>query len=470
MDCGSKAHELIDSMSFFENDTAFAAFLREHADKHRMFASDKVWYGIQQQVHGRKRWPALGIVCFGVLLLTIIFTVVLSDDSLINTYKNLPNAVSRFEPSSVPTTPAVSRNFLGQVQTVQGLQFPLYTKTVNTTNEVPVEVLAISTPAATVAQANSQLAVAVERNTNMLYSAEEYTPESLLSISMEEIPTPISPVTDKLSEEVPTPDVKPVAAEALETNIKNHWATVPAVGKPKPKKWSVGFNIAGGSSFRNLYANSSNARSFVTIPMAANFDIDVNEAAKHTPGFGMEASVLFGYQLNRSIKLLAGLQYNYRKYNIAVSGYSFDATRLQLANASAITLAGQYSNVGSYHPLTISNSLHEISIPIGVQINLLQSKKMAWVVDAFVQPTHVLDKAPFTLSTDFKSYVNGSPLLRNWNINTAIGTHLQIKTGSTTWQLGPQFRYQQLPTYKDAYPVKEHLYDVSLRLGFLQNF
>ncbi|TAE18548.1 MAG: hypothetical protein EAY72_00590, partial [Bacteroidetes bacterium] len=319
-------------------------------------------------------------------------------------------------------------------------------------------------------EAHHPTANVIAREENELNPLEEYIPASLSTISIGELPASTSAFGDKLAEEAPTPTEAPLATEGLENNNKNHWATVPAVGKPKPKKWSVGFNIAGGSSFRNLYANSSNAASFITIPLAANLDIDVNEAAKHTPGFGMEASALFGYQLNSTIKFLAGLQYNYRKYNIAVSGYSFDATRLQLANASAITLAGQYSNVGNYHPLTISNSLHEISIPLGVQVNLLQGKKIAWVMDAFVQPTHVLDKAPFTLSTDFKSYVNGSPLLRNWNINTAIGTHLQIKSGSTTWQLGPQFRYQQLPTYKDAYPVKEHLYDVSLRLGFLQNF
>ncbi|TAE69915.1 MAG: hypothetical protein EAY68_03200, partial [Bacteroidetes bacterium] len=445
-------------MSFFENDTAFAAFLREHADKHRMFASDKVWYGIQEQVHGRKRWPALGIVGFGVLLLTILFTVALSDDSLINTYKKLPNSPTRFAVSSLPISPATNRNFLRQVQTVQGLQFPLHTNTFAVSEEVHEELLAMNTRTTGTTEAHHPTANVIAREENELNPLEEYIPASLSTISIGELPASTSAFGDKLAEEAPTPTEAPLATEGLENNNKNHWATVPAVGKPKPKKWSVGFNIAGGSSFRNLYANSSNAASFITIPLAANLDIDVNEAAKHTPGFGMEASALFGYQLNSTIKFLAGLQYNYRKYNIAVSGYSFDATRLQLANASAITLAGQYSNVGNYHPLTISNSLHEISIPLCVQVNLLQGKKMAWVMDAFVQPTHVLDKAPFTLSTDFKSYVNGSPLLRNWNINTAIGTHLQIKSGSTTWQLGPQFRYQQLPTYKDAYPVKEHLY------------
>ncbi|TAE15311.1 MAG: hypothetical protein EAY72_05985, partial [Bacteroidetes bacterium] len=132
-------------MSFFENDTAFAAFLREHADKHRMFASDKVWYGIQEQVHGRKRWPALGIVGFGVLLLTILFTVALSDDSLINTYKKLPNSPTRFAVSSLPISPATNRNFLRQVQTVQGLQFPLHTNTFAVSEEVHEELLAMNT-------------------------------------------------------------------------------------------------------------------------------------------------------------------------------------------------------------------------------------------------------------------------------------------------------------------------------------
>lgn len=455
-------------MSFFENDTAFAAFLREQADKHKMFPADKVWYNVQEKIHGRKKWPALGITGFLVLLLATLATVTLDNDSVLTRYKKLP---TKYDVSvaggQLDSNHRILSLFLQEVDVMNRFaQEPSvvaanYYRQKNYSSEA----FANNSPAKSTEVISNGAAGFIENSlpTNPPQSIERY-----------------ALVEERIGYRGTYNDTMPQSLPADELNVKYipkqvlppfSVPTLVSVGKSKLRRWSIGFSIAGGSSFRNLYANSAtNTTSFVAIPMASNINIDINEAAKHTPGFGMEASVLFGYKLNSAIKFLAGLQYNYRRYNIAVSGHSFDATRLQLANASAITLAGQYSNVGNYYPLTISNSIHEISIPLGVQVSLLQGKKLAWVVDAFVQPTHVLDKEPFTLSTDFKSYVNGTPLTRNWNINTAVGTNLQYKTGTTTWQIGPQFRYQQLPTYKDAYPVKEHWYDVSLRIGFMQNF
>jgi hypothetical protein len=56
--------------------------------------------------------------------------------------------------------------------------------------------------------------------------------------------------------------------------------------------------------------------------------------------------------------------------------------------------------------------------------------------------------------------------MRKWNINTSVGINLTYRAGTSSWQIGPQVRYQHLSTYSNAYPIKEHLMDYGIRLGF----
>lgn len=48
------------------------SFLSEQADRHRMYANDRVWRNIQQSLHGTDKWPALTFVS----ILTLAFLAV----------------------------------------------------------------------------------------------------------------------------------------------------------------------------------------------------------------------------------------------------------------------------------------------------------------------------------------------------------------------------------------------------------
>ena len=56
-----------------------------------------------------------------------------------------------------------------------------------------------------------------------------------------------------------------------------------------------------------------------------------------------------------------------------------------------------------------------------------------------------------------------------WNINTGIEAFMQFngKKG-ISWQVGPQIRYQLLPGAVRSYPVREHLIDYGLKIGFVK--
>jgi hypothetical protein len=50
------------------NNKDFEQFVKQNADQYRMFPSEKVWEGIHNTLHVRRRWYGIG---FSLLLLTI---------------------------------------------------------------------------------------------------------------------------------------------------------------------------------------------------------------------------------------------------------------------------------------------------------------------------------------------------------------------------------------------------------------
>src|ERR1700686_4306703 len=49
------------------NNRDFEQFVKQNADQYRMFPSEKVWQGIHNTLHTRRRWYSIGL---GLLLLT----------------------------------------------------------------------------------------------------------------------------------------------------------------------------------------------------------------------------------------------------------------------------------------------------------------------------------------------------------------------------------------------------------------
>jgi hypothetical protein len=97
------------------------------------------------------------------------------------------------------------------------------------------------------------------------------------------------------------------------------------------------------------------------------------------------------------------------------------------------------------------------------------NNKFAWGISASIQPTYTFDKEPFIITSNFKNYTDGSQLMRNWNINTSFETYLGYNTGKYRWQIGPQVRYQLLPTMNNSYPIREYLLDYGIKIGLVRS-
>ena len=198
----------------------------------------------------------------------------------------------------------------------------------------------------------------------------------------------------------------------------------------------------------------------------------VNSQVSQKAGFGKELGLGFRYKTSDKITLKTGLQFNIREYYIDAYNSSGLATIGVFQNNSfdSINVASKYSNGSGMGQTRLSNRLYQISIPIGVEWNVFSNKNIGLSIGASMQPTYSLNKNVFIISTDYKYYANGESLFRKWNINSSLSANFTYTHNKSTFFVGPQIRYQHLPTYVDKYPIKEYRVDYGIRLGIIRAF
>jgi hypothetical protein len=184
----------------------------------------------------------------------------------------------------------------------------------------------------------------------------------------------------------------------------------------------------------------------------------------------MEIGAGIAYNLTSNFKIKTGLQYNIRQYYIdATQNFGFATFAFvqnnHLDSVSIFSMFGNNTGNNGYYSTKIDNKLYQVSIPIGFQWDFLQGKKLGLSASASIQPTLTLNKNVYMISTDYKYYANGAPFIRTWNFNSSVDLNITYKTGTVKWYVGPQIRYQHLPTYNDVYPIKEYRLDYGIKLG-----
>jgi hypothetical protein len=111
------------------------------------------------------------------------------------------------------------------------------------------------------------------------------------------------------------------------------------------------------------------------------------------------------------------------------------------------------------------NRYYQVAVPVGVEWEIAGGKNFKLNVAGTIQPTYLINRNAYMLSTNFKNYSLTKGMMNNWNVNSNIETFISFKAGDYRWQLGPQIRYQHLPTFTNKYPIKEHLMDYGFKIG-----
>ena len=246
--------------------------------------------------------------------------------------------------------------------------------------------------------------------------------------------------------------------------------------KPAPRKWKGKLawqaHFTPSVIYRHLYNNTTgkniNGNTFAT---SLN-NLAINNAVKQSPSIGLEAGVGLQYPVLKGLKLKAGLQLNYTRYNIsAFSNAHPNATSLTMNNGIngqvyELSRSTPYSNIVGLNSQKLHNQTYQLSLPIGADIKLAGIDNVEWYAGATIQPTFVFAANSYLVSTDRRSYVKENSMLNNFNMNAGFETYISFKTAAGfTWQIGPQFRKQLFSTNSTQFSIEERIMSYGIKIG-----
>ncbi len=488
----------------------FEQFLQQQANNHRMYPSDGVWHGIYKKLHGDKKWPALTITAFAILFATIATSIYFSPKPNIFNLENL----------SATITPANNTTVSGKGNSnlINTLSNSVKKTTVSSKNLVaqqialtPVKASAglnsnfsiISLPNQNLASDQSNQAIASSsksgnnKDIDQTIKTKKYTiaPHKTLS-SREPLLTDYnkevveSGFVDLKVENSQRKDLelpkkgygKPSLKEKNDKNIgdnflKEHGEDLSLFTATRTinqkRKFSYTIYITPSVSYRKLKEdqNLNTRNGSLNGPVAVNYLTDVNKLVRHKPGNGIEAGIGFTYHLTNTFGIKTGLQFNMRQYTIEAYRASTELATIALLSNRGIDSIRSYAiyrtnSSGNGNLSTdLINRYYQVSVPIGIEWEVFGNRNMKFNVAASLQPTYTINKNAYLLSTNLKNYTANSTLVRNWNLNSSMEAYLSLKVGEYNWQIGPQLRYQTLPTFVSEYPIREHLVDYGFKIG-----
>ena len=468
----------------------FEQFLQDEVKQHRMYPSDNIWKNIRMELHGYKAWPALTFISLFIITALTISTLLINhpDKHLqhinINSLTANNTIASPQDNAATVATVEEKHDYFQQIVPEQ-----ITAETFAAFNETDREEPFVSTAVRDYSAAPVRTELAVNR----INDADKFITKELPEAPQQEIQNTFVATSALEKEEniLYVPNAESIDATKEATSIKSDMHTTadeylkdfsPVVNvtpaKRKSSKFGFEFYITPSTSYRKLSDEKVKeiiqpavaAQSVQNAPLSPNYSVDINDVVRHKPAMGLEVGFAVLYNISDRLKFKTGAQLNIRQYYIETyQSVSYDLGSLSLINnrgIETISFYTPYNNNTGYKQTELDNKLYQLSIPLGIQWDLIRGKHFGISTEASVQPTMTLNNSTFLLATDYKHYADGNDFIRKWNINTSVGLNISYKTGAGTWQLGPQIRYQHLPTYSNAYPIKEYLLDYGVRIGF----
>ena len=257
---------------------------------------------------------------------------------------------------------------------------------------------------------------------------------------------------------------------------KNNQTTL-LPGKLKTaSKFSVEVYATPSISYRNLKDDKSRLQYYRDIyrnnPFTDNIAAkNVNTVLNQKAGFGKEIGIGTRYSLNSRWKLKAGLQFNVQQYSTEAFQTTGTANYAFVKNNAldSVSTKALYATDGT-NKVDLNNTMYQLSIPIGIQWDAIKKKKFSLGIGASIQPTYLLKDDTYVVSTDYKYFSKGSNFSKTWNINSAVDLSFNYSNKDFIWYFAPQFRYQLGTTYQDIYSIKEHRWDLGLKIGVVKTF
>ncbi|MCX6299100.1 MAG: outer membrane beta-barrel protein [Bacteroidetes bacterium] len=471
------------------NQDELEQFLIDEVKDHRMYPSDQIWRNIQSEVNGHQTWPALTFISIFIISALTVSTLLnnhpaeksirISLNKLKTTGNTIKEVKANADFNSIAAEQLTAKtladikhenaNELVEAPIV-GMPFtkadPIKITNTHLVNNYPTKPSFINENSLRIVSlnwvANNN---ATEKNSLLIDGAETVAPnDNAIAATTPAIVVPISNT------------IKPTESITNSTDeyLKQFAYAPSAIVKAKNSKVGYGFFITPSTSYRKL--SDTKAKELLgaapaSAPVGLNYTASINNIVRHKPAVGLELGFAVLYNMTNRFKFKTGVQFNIRQYYIETFQATTDITTISLINSRGvenINVFSPYNNNTGYNSTELDNKMYQVSIPLGLQYDLIKGNKFGVTAEASIQPTFTLNKSLYLLSTDYKHYADGNSLMRKWNVNSSFGLNITYKTGEYQWYLGPQARYQFLPTYSNKYPITEYLMDYGIRLGFIK--
>jgi hypothetical protein len=453
--------------------------LKEKADQYKMYASDKVWKGIHRSLHPNRKWYWFSLILFlgAVGYYTFIEFITPSTNSKAISENNPAANNSKSTEATTESNnnkPAVIVPFGNPKQTAKQKTFVLNPDN-NEANNTGI-VINIDQPATAI----TTTTIEIPENHTLVFNNEtpvydlnakpvkklwqpEHTDGGAEASAHLALTSPTSIDESKLGENT---------HNAAEDNKRLGWLANNAVYELKvPKQKRVGWQLTFTPTMNyRTWRGSNNPSDVKTLPFAPIIEGNPEKFVNHKPALGFEVGSNILYALNKSFTLKAGLLFNYTRYDIQAysSSNSEPATIALNSNwgiaTGALTTYTRYRNYGGDAAEDLHNQYFQLSVPLGLEINLLGNDKIHVGIGGTVQPTYLLNRNSYLLTADYK-YATEPSLVRKWNVNTSAEAFISYKTGDLKWQVGPQLRYQLFSSYIQKYPIRENLFEYGIKIG-----
>ncbi|UEG51162.1 hypothetical protein LK994_06700 [Ferruginibacter lapsinanis] len=396
------------------NTDNFERMLREKADEFKMYPSARVWHSIYNNMHPSRRWPSLTM---SIVLIALLMLIGYTNSEV------TPNQSGKIAANNISSEHKISTNNSSEI-VASNFKVTSTKENISSANNTatPQSIVPVSVKVHTqqsIHPINTRSINTAELNINKTSAKEYASPKTTHTIAIAENPelTKIIPVRNLLET-----DEKGNLENA---SIENNNLT------SKKEQGKLGLQIYAAPSV--VYGTE-------------NFE-DNSSAQK--PSVGLEVGASMQYAIFKKLKLKTGLQLNYTNYN--TQGYQ---------NPDF------YASNNIYAPVKLNNETYQLSLPVGVELKLLGKDRLHWDIGATIQPTYVIGGGnAYTVASGKASYIKESSMLNNWNLNAGFETFITYKINGLTWQLGPQFRYQFMPTYNKNFIINENLANYGVKLG-----
>jgi hypothetical protein len=456
--------------------------IKQKADQYKMYPSDKVWKGVYRALHTRRKWYWFSFVLF-ISAISYYAVELIAPSANKSATGNTP-ASSLSAPQDNSSHKTVVIPFTTPARPVQGIASDNALKPAEVVS-VAVETdgsLVVADPASLIVNENVQpYAPVFSLHTGRLQEDLKAIPDDRIALLFNEnYPNEFStPGTETIRSMVQPGENTVVVAQETNGDAKRiNWLQEYAAYEltPAPLRrfsWQLSFSPTmnfrrlTGSSTANISSNAKN------IPIALNIEGDPNKLLNHKPALGFELGSHFLYTVNKSLIIRVGLQFNYSRYDIqAYKSSSTEQATIALNSVSGPTFAPdsltsftRLRNFGGDAQENLRNQYFQLSAPIGMELRLLGGEKLQLNVAGTLQPTYLLNRNTYLVTTDYKNYTKEPTLVRRWNLNSSAEAFISYKTGDLKWQAGPQLRYQLLSTYVKEYPIREHLIEYGIKIG-----